>query len=203
MKIIINFQRSLFILFYYRIMEGFQWTLKGESNCINLYFPGWTLDSAGKVVAAMIGVILLAIGTEAISKLRNNLSKKSRTAGVAERKKLSMIQTTLHGFHAFTGYILMLATMTYSLELLFCVILGLVIGYATFGGDTYNHVTTNPCCAFLEEEAMELELSQEEVGAPQNENCCQPKENQTILQCEISNNSSTEEQENEDIVLSA
>ena len=74
---------------------------------------------AGKVVGAMIGVIGLAIATEAISKFRHSLSEKAKTAGVEESKKLSMIQTALHGVHAFTGYILMLATMTYSLELLF------------------------------------------------------------------------------------
>ena len=104
--------------------------------CINLYFPGWTLDRAWKVVIAMVGVTLLAILTEAISKFRHNLSVKARRATTQQqRKNLHWAQIGLHGIHALTGYILMLATMTYSLELLLCVILGLVIGYAIFGGD--------------------------------------------------------------------
>jgi uncharacterized membrane protein (Fun14 family) len=190
MKSMIHFKFFFCFLVHHRIMGGFQWVLKGESTCINLYFPGWTLNSAGKVVAAMIGVIGLAIATEAISKFRHNLSKKAKTAGAEERKKISMMQTGLHGVHALTGYILMLATMTYALELLSCVILGLVIGYAAFGGDTYNHVTTNPCCAFLEDEAMERETPQDDAGAARDENCCQPKENRTISQSEVSNNTS-------------
>ena len=138
-------------------MDGFHWALKRGNQCINLYFPNWTLDSKGKVVGAMIGVLLLAIVTEGISKYRHTLSQKAKKTYYLsnEAKILRLTQTSLHGFHAFTGYILMLATMTFALELLLCVILGLVIGYAIFGGDQYSHVTTNPCCAFLEDEACE------------------------------------------------
>ena len=167
-------------------MEGFDWVLKGDRSCVNLYFRGWTLDSVGKVVAAMIGVFLLAIATEAISKYRHTLSMKARTASTAQRKKLSMIQISLHGVHALTGYVLMLATMTYSLELLLCVIVGLVVGYAIFGGDSYNHVTTNPCCAFLEDEAMERETQQEEVLPQQTGSCCDQREAGTLAHSENS-----------------
>ena len=148
-------------------MDGFQWALKGESQCINLYFQSWTLDSVGKFVGAMIGVVLLGMSTEGISRYRHNLNVKSRTASLGERKKLSYIQTGLHGVHAFVGYILMLATMTYSMELLLSVILGLVVGYAVFGGDSYAHVSTNPCCAFLEDEAIERDTNIGAGGAGQ------------------------------------
>jgi hypothetical protein len=149
----------LLLLFYFlkRYMDGFRWALKRGQPCINLYFPGWTLDTAGKFVAAMIGVIILAILTEAISKFRHNLSKQAKISTVtqAEARKFRLTQTGLHGIHALTGYSLMLAAMTFALEFMVCVIMGLVIGYAIFGGDTYSHVTTNPCCAFLEDEANE------------------------------------------------
>jgi hypothetical protein len=154
-------------------MDGFQWALKGESTCINLYFPGWTLNTKGKFVGAMIGVIGLAIATEAISKVRHTLSGKVRRADVtrSEIQKISLMQTGLHGLHALTGYILMLATMTFSLEILICVIIGLMIGYVLFAGDTYSHVTTNPCCAFLEDEANE----RAGPGPSQENACCETK----------------------------
>jgi hypothetical protein len=53
--------------------------------------------------------------------------------------------------NAFSAYILMLATMTYSLELLCCVIVGLMTGYWIFGGDSYTHAGS-PCCAFLDDD---------------------------------------------------
>ena len=138
-------------------MDGFRWALKGGGSCLNLYFPGWTLDSRGKIIASMIGVLVLAILTEAISKYRHRLSQRAKKTYFQspEAKTLRLTQTSLHGLHALTGYVLMLATMTFSLELMLCVIIGLVIGYAIFGGDQYSHVTTNPCCAFLEDEACE------------------------------------------------
>jgi hypothetical protein len=163
-------------------MEGFRWTLKGGSSCINLFFPGWTLNTHGKVIAAMVGVLVLAMTTEAISKLRHKLSVKARNVatGQSERKKLVLAQTLMHGVHAFFGYIVMLATMTFSLELLCCVISGLTIGYFTFGGETYSHLSTNPCCAFLQEEANEREFVQSAAeGAQESEqpigDCCEIK----------------------------
>eukprot|EP00980_Cylindrotheca_fusiformis_P004627 scaffold990_cov108-Cylindrotheca_fusiformis.AAC.4 len=138
-------------------MDGFRWSLKEGASCLNLYFPGWTLDTKGKVVGAMFGVLFLAMFTEAISKFRHTLSTKARNVSTSqkERKKLAVAQTLLHGLHAFVGYIVMLATMTFSLELLICVVLGLTFGYVIFGGEKYNHISTNPCCAFLEDEAQE------------------------------------------------
>jgi hypothetical protein len=138
-------------------MDGFRWALKGGQPCINLYFASWKLNSAHKMILAMMGILLLAIGTEAISKYRHTLSTRAKTTSAHSRaaQKLRTTQMGLHGLQALAGYILMLATMTFALELLCSVIVGLVIGYAFFGGDQYNHVTTNPCCAFLEDEACE------------------------------------------------
>jgi hypothetical protein len=140
-----------------RYMDGFRWALKGGQPCINLYFASWQLNVAYKMILAMIGILLLAVGTEAISKYRHTLSTRAKTTPAHSRaaQTLRTTQMGLHGLQALTGYILMLATMTFALELLCSVILGLVIGYAVFGGDQYSHVTTNPCCAFLEEEASE------------------------------------------------
>ena len=148
-------------------MDGFRWTLKEEGNsCLNLYFASWTLNSKGKVLAAMAGVFFLAVLTEAISKLRHKLSLRARiiSTPLPERRRIAIFQTLLHGLHAFIGYIVMLATMTFSLELLCCVISGLTTGYFVFGGESYSHVSTNPCCAFLEEEAQERAFANEDTA---------------------------------------
>jgi copper transporter 1 len=151
-------------------MDGFQWSLQGGHPCINLYFSGWTLDTSGKFACAMIGVFLLALLTEGISIWRHALSRRAKTLASNsqqapnEARMLRAYQTCIHGFHAMTGYILMLAAMTFSLELMASVIIGLVVGYLVFGGDGFNHITTNPCCAFLEDEANEfVALSASEI----------------------------------------
>ncbi|CAJ1958916.1 unnamed protein product [Cylindrotheca closterium] len=166
-------------------MDGFRWTLKEEGNsCLNLYFASWTLNSKGKVLGAMAAVFCLAVFTEAISKMRHKLSLRARDVStpLPERRKIAIFQTLLHGIHAFIGYIVMLATMTFSLELLCCVIFGITTGYFVFGGESYSHVSTNPCCAFLEDEAQERTFTREYAAEnaralmsslpPEAGNCC-------------------------------
>lgn len=136
-------------------MDGFRFTLAGnfETQCLNLFFPSWTLNTKGKFVAAMFGVTALAIATEGISALRLRLHK-SMVPGT-KRKATIM---AMHGFQAFMGYMIMMVTMTFSVELLLCVVLGLGIGYGIFFDDaTASHVTTNPCCSFMEDEALDFE----------------------------------------------
>ena len=65
------------------------------------------------------------------------------------------------GAQALLGYIVMLTTMTFSVELLFCVVFGLSLGYGIFFKpvDVFQetgHVTNNPCCAFMEDEVKDL-----------------------------------------------
>jgi len=70
------------------------------------------------------------------------------------------------------GYILMLATMTFSAELLIMTVTGLSIGYTIFfqtlGDDSYlsdnTHVNVNPCCNFMEEEAKEQNRPANVIG---------------------------------------
>jgi hypothetical protein len=154
-----------------RIMEGFQWALKGESSCINLFFESWTLNTPGKFVLGMLGVVLLGICTEGISRLRHGVLEKARGCHAEEHLKYSLLQTGLHAVHAFSGYILMLATMTYSCEMMLSVIVGLMIGYFAFGRVTV--VSANPCCAFLEEESGPPQTLLEPLNeACSEENCC-------------------------------
>lgn len=89
----------------------------------------------------------------------------------------------LHGLQALVGYILMLAIMTYSVELFLVVILGLAVGYAIFFGrdmggggggehdednDVAVHVTTNPCCNFMQDEASEVRPRQRQQQQQQH-----------------------------------
>ena len=150
-------------------MEGFQWSLlKTDTphSCLNFYFPSWTLDTRTKFIGAMICIIIMGIVTEGIGRLKHDITKKARKISATsssarsttntntrtiQTRRLWYIQTLLQGCSVFMAYVLMLIVMTYSLEMLCCVILGLVIGYFIFGGDLYNH-SSSPCCQFLEEE---------------------------------------------------
>ena len=61
----------------------------------------------------------------------------------------------MHGVQALLGYVLMLATMTYSAEILLATVVGLATGYAVFftlDDDLQcSHVAANPCCNYLQE----------------------------------------------------
>lgn len=154
-------------------MEGFQWTLKKSSTCLNFYFPSWTLDTTTKFVAAMVCVLVMGIVTEGVAKVRYSVSKKVATAVATvatqnhttnEQRRnrdyryyyyyYSYVQTGLQGLNALCAYLLMLVVMTYSLELVGCVILGLMIGYYVFDGDHYKLGSGSsggsPCCNFLD-----------------------------------------------------
>ncbi|KAL3939012.1 MAG: hypothetical protein SGARI_001525 [Bacillariaceae sp.] len=154
-----------FSSFPIRYMDGFQWTLKEKSSCLNFYFPSWTLDTKQKFLGAMLCVVIMGILTEGLGRLRHDTNKKARKLGLhaqtapsssarrQQRRRLSRLwylQTLLQGANALMAYILMLATMTFSLEILGCVILGLMIGYFVFGGDLYNHAGS-VCCQILED----------------------------------------------------
>jgi Ctr copper transporter family len=129
-------------------MDGFHWSLKEEGSCINLYLASWTLDTRWKFLIGMLGVVLLGVATEGIARLRHDLAMKARTSASEEHLKYTLYQTGLHGLHALSGYMLMLATMTFSCELMLSVILGLIIGFNRFGRATLS--ITTPCCAFLD-----------------------------------------------------
>jgi hypothetical protein len=157
-------------LFLSTFCSGFRASLKGNQPCLNLFFPGWTLDTRGKFAAAMIGIVLLGIFVEGVSKIRHSTVKAAKRANRSGEQKswnphfLRASISLLHGGQALAGYILMLATMTFSVELLFSAITGLALGYAVFfqteehhlSNFDSGHVTTNPCCNFMEEEAREL-----------------------------------------------
>ena len=69
----------------------------------------------------------------------------------------------------------MLVTMTFSIELLLCVVAGLAAGFAIFFqtshffqdndvDDEAHHVTSNPCCEFMAEESREYVASEDDAS---------------------------------------
>lgn len=128
-------------------------------------------------MVAIIGVFFLAILVEGSSKARHVMMKQSQkcllllrqsnhhhhhdtTTATKEVMFWRICLPSMHAFQALLGYMLMLAMMTFSIELLFAVVLGLGVGYAIFFQDYFDvlHVTSNPCCQFLHEEAREDDL---------------------------------------------
>eukprot|EP00527_Entomoneis_sp_CCMP2396_P004601 CAMPEP_0198148040 /NCGR_PEP_ID=MMETSP1443-20131203/39362_1 /TAXON_ID=186043 /ORGANISM="Entomoneis sp., Strain CCMP2396" /LENGTH=211 /DNA_ID=CAMNT_0043812603 /DNA_START=78 /DNA_END=710 /DNA_ORIENTATION=+ len=153
-------------------MDGFRRTLRGNHPCLNLFSTQWTLDSKGKFMIAAFGVYLMAITVEGMSKIRRQVvlaAKAADRSSEADRtwrqSILRLLVTVIHGTQALLGYLLMLATMTFSVELFFSVILGLATGYAVFFRHddplAEHHVTSNPCCNFMEGEAREIQGEQE------------------------------------------
>jgi hypothetical protein len=154
--------------------QGFRMSLHGNQPCLNLLFSTWTLDTRWKFIFATLGVFVFAILVEGFSKLRffvvhtvkqntgiNNRARNRAVLSDRQRWVLRACIPIFHGVQALAGYTLMLISMTFSLELLLAVVLGLTTGYAIFFDltnipeDPRQHVTNNPCCEYMEEECKE------------------------------------------------
>lgn len=130
-------------------MDGFRtFTANGVSNCLNLWFTGWTLDDDAKVAVACLGVLLLGIASQFIAKLRSKYSWPP------------LVSSFLFLVHITCSYFLMLAAMTYSVEIFCMVCIGMSIGHFAFhtkkvlfppqllGEDSKAFsVDADPCCA--------------------------------------------------------
>jgi len=158
-------------------MDGFVLNLKGgkDTTCINYLLPSLTLNTRGKFIIAMIITVGFGILLEYLSKVRNSYQKRfyynSRTTRGKSTDKYKLF--LLHLLQSFLGYIGMMIAMTYSLELLFCTVFGLGLGYAYFfvvssgttviGNETsnvnYSQVvsTSNPCCNFVNEDMISFD----------------------------------------------
>lgn len=137
-------------------MEGFTSSLRSrwwrapttpvredKPMCLNLFFTGWTLDTEGKFVGACVGVLLLGILAEAFSALRR---LRARRSGSFER-------AVLYGGQLALGYFLMLAIMSYSVELFASAVVGVVLGHWLFAASArapFFFAMPADCCAGLE-----------------------------------------------------
>lgn len=100
-------------------MTGFRLTSDNpDIACLGLFFRSWVIDSNWKLVLACFFVASLGIAMEMLSFLRRQLSPaKAQSTGFF-----------FHGANLMLAYLVMLVIMTYSVELFFCTILGLLIG---------------------------------------------------------------------------
>ena len=117
-------------------MNGFQSAFSRQSTCLALYIDAFTLDTAAKFVAAIFGVLALGILAEALVAVRRSRAEK----GVAGRCEAAVG----YGLQLALGYFLMLAAMTYAVELFVSAITGVALGHALFRTD---RAAAPPCCA--------------------------------------------------------
>ena len=105
--------------------------------CLNFLLKPWTLDTPTKFTMAMTVVILLGIMAEGLAAARSgglvqNMAHRLARYTKCQEYFVKLGILTTHTLQALIGYILMLAAMSYSLELLGSVLIGLGVGYATF-----------------------------------------------------------------------
>ena len=131
-------------------MDGFRSGSGSLVPCVVFLFDGWAITSRGELAAACIGTVFVGLLAQAIVGVRPvaraRLAQLSRPACVVAEVFLFASQVLL-------GYLLMLIAMTYQVELLVSVVLGLAAGHGllvvlTLRDDGKLPVEGNaePCC---------------------------------------------------------
>lgn len=110
---------------------GFRFFLDGERPFLNFFLEDWTLNTTAKFVGAMLAVFFLGVLVEAIVKLRQKVIQRARL-NHWNGKSLRVMVTLLHGCQELFGFLLMLATMMYSVEFLLSAVVGLAAGHLFF-----------------------------------------------------------------------
>lgn len=108
------------------IMQGFvSFGFSGNKMkpCVVLFFSSWILNTWWKFWLGAGGVLMLGVTVEWVSTLHI----------AAERKFGRLLQTLLYCGRMTLAYMLMLATMTFCIEIFAAAIAGLGIGHACFG----------------------------------------------------------------------
>jgi len=123
-------------------MEGFTSGFASDDSqgCLTFYFPGLELDALWKFILANLCIIGLGILSEFLLNYRRKLARASMPIRPWQ-------ENALFGASVTVGYIIMLATMTYSYELFASVVIGLVIGHALFTApDKKNNEPIRTAC---------------------------------------------------------
>jgi len=111
-------------------MDGFHWVLGGDALCLNFYFTAFTMSSAFSFCVGIVGVICMGISVEAIGAFRRKVHKGEAKKGRGTSRRFYL--ASLQFAQSLAGYVLMLSTMTYSIEMVLAASLGLAIGFAIF-----------------------------------------------------------------------
>ena len=128
-------------------MSGFasvSLSMRGTTECVNLLFPDWILDSPWKLLVGCLGTVFFAMLLQVIVRVRTDVLRgRCKTwplLGAALLDSMPilfrrLLSTFLLACQLCLGYLLMLVTMTYNAELFCSVVVGLVIGHAVFAKD--------------------------------------------------------------------
>mmetsp|Transcript_10888 Transcript_10888/g.31632 ORF Transcript_10888/g.31632 Transcript_10888/m.31632 type:complete len:212 (+) Transcript_10888:56-691(+) len=113
-------------------MGGFQSTLlsKGQADCITFLFTQFRLDESGKFFGAMLCSFFLAVFCEGIAYCQVHVNSHNRQTESNHVQRI--IMALLYGFQQLLGWLLMLISMTFSMELFASVILGVFAGKLLF-----------------------------------------------------------------------
>eukprot|EP00397_Hematodinium_sp_SG-2012_P008083 GEMP01008138.1.p1 GENE.GEMP01008138.1~~GEMP01008138.1.p1 ORF type:complete len:494 (+),score=104.16 GEMP01008138.1:104-1585(+) len=109
-------------------MRGFRTVFAGGEMdpCPVFFFEGANLDKAWKFVMALCTIVMLGIGSEALSRARKHLEQQGAPIS---------IRIALYACNVTIGYFVMLAAMAYSFEYFVAATFGLTIGHALFNMD--------------------------------------------------------------------
>ena len=126
-------------------MDGFYSTLqeeRGDTACVNLFFTDWTLNTSVKYCFACLGIFAAGMFVEFLTFCRKHIVRRHRWSIPRD-----VFMVLLHGIQVMLGYLLMLAAMSYNVELFVMVVLGLMCGYACFNLASPPKSNLDPCCA--------------------------------------------------------
>ncbi len=117
---------------------------KGSTACVNILFKEWTLDNETKFAFGCLGVLLLGIFIQFLTKLRFDVNKKNKKSPSVNG---NVVELSLYSTQVVLSYFAMLIAMTYSVELFVMVCVGLIIGFAIFNLSLPPSESTEACCS--------------------------------------------------------
>ncbi|KAJ8599896.1 hypothetical protein CTAYLR_002814 [Chrysophaeum taylorii] len=124
-------------------MEGFKtiWVDRGDTGCVVMFNSGWVVRSRLDFLYAFVALMIAGAGSEVLGYARRQLRPKHMSA----RQKLFV--AVAFTAHVILGYLLMLCAMTYQVEFLVAVSVGLGLGHFVFNADAPVNERPDPCCA--------------------------------------------------------
>jgi hypothetical protein len=111
-------------------MDGFHfWS---ESSCMCFLMKSWTISTRAQLYGVMCIVFALSLLLEWTSHWRRKLSSKERSVGRERSTHAEHTILFIYVIQALLGYLLMLVVMSFSVEWMFAIVLGLAVGNVIF-----------------------------------------------------------------------
>lgn len=109
-----------------------------DSYCVLLWFEGWTLDTVGKYVLALVGVFFMGVANEFLVSIRRKYERETLFT-----YKEEIIRSAMYGLQMTSAYLMMLIVMLYEIYLFLVLVLGLATGHFLFNRPTNLYI--KPC----------------------------------------------------------